>query len=326
MGRSGGCGGGFSGGGFSSGGRSSGGFSGGFHFGGRSFSRSYSGRRNHHTLNIGDSYGYGYSYSHPKEKAISYIICVIVILITLAGVVLSSDSDVPTSTYEREALPATAAKASIYYIDDDGDWVFNDNKMTDGMKYFYDKTGVWPFVHIFKNGSVTSIQTLEELANDDYNKLFNDDAHFVLAFCDNNSGGYYCGWTGGALTKTVMDDEAVNILAAYLEKNYEYASSEEEIFSETFRDTANRIMTVTPSPFQLMIPIFAIVGVVIIAFIIFILIRKHQKNEEEKNKTLEEVLNKPLETFGDSELEALEEKYEKVEPKDKEQDNLSKVT
>lgn len=46
-----------------------------------------------------------------------------------------------------------------------------------------------------------------------------------------------------------MDNEAVSILADYLDRYYNDSSvSEEEIFSNAFAKTADRIMTVTRSP------------------------------------------------------------------------------
>ncbi len=74
-----------------------------------------------------------------------------------------------------------------------------------------------------------------------------------------------------------MDDEAVSILADYLDRYYNDSSvSEEEIFSNAFAKTADRIMTVTQSP---VVPVaVCIAAVIVIALLVFSL----QKRREAK--------------------------------------------
>ncbi len=175
------------------------------------------------------------------------------------------------------------------------------------MRHFYEKTGVWPYVYILPNGYSTSSQELTQKAQELYEKLFEDDAHFILVFCDNNNGGYNCGYYGGSLARTVIDDEAVSILAAYLEANYDdYSLSEEEIFSNTFSQTADHIMSKTLSP---IIPIVIVIGILVIMIIAAILIKRRQDAKKREADRMERILNTPLEEFGDKDLEDLEKKY-----------------
>ena len=76
------------------------------------------------------------------------------------------------------------------------------------------------------------------------------------------------------MTGSVLDDEAINIFKAYLSQNYDDMSlSEEEIFSDAFADTADRIMTVTPSP----LPIIAVcAAVIIVAVVVFLIVRNRR--------------------------------------------------
>lgn len=106
-----------------------------------------------------------------------------------------------------------------------------------------------PYLYILPNGATTSTQDLSRQAEKLYDQLFTDEGHFLLVFCDDGYGSFHCGYTVGSQAKTVMDDEAVGILADYLDRYYsDYSLSEEEIFSKTFSSTATRIMTVTQSP------------------------------------------------------------------------------
>ena len=137
--------------------------------------------------------------------------------------------------------------------------------------------------------------------------LFTDQAHFVLVFCDDGNGRFNAAYWAGAMTGSVLDDEAINIFKAYLSQNYEDMSlSEEEIFSDAFADTADRIMTVTPSP----LPIIAVcVAVIIVAVVVFLIVRNRRLAKQREAERMQEILNTPLESLADAELADLEKKY-----------------
>ena len=162
--------------------------------------------------------------------------------------VIPSGGGVAKSTVEREKLPASAVQETGYYTDEGG-WFGNANRLEAGMKQFYRETGVQPYLYLLPNGAVTSVSELTEKAEELYPQLFQDEGHFLLVFCDDGHGSYNCGYTAGSMAKSVMDDEAVGILADYLDRYYsDYSISEEEIFSNAFAKTGERIMTVTRSP------------------------------------------------------------------------------
>ncbi|WP_165253302.1 hypothetical protein [Adlercreutzia sp. ZJ304] len=234
------------------------------------------------------------------------VLAVVVLAIIIA--VFSGTSSVPASTVDRTPLPAGAAEVSEYYTDEDGDWIHTPAKLEEGLRHFYDETGVWPYVYILPNGYTTSSQQLTDMAQQLYGELFTDDAHFLLVFCDNNSGGYNCGYYGGQAARSVIDDEAVQILAAYLEINYDDMSlSEEQIFSNTFSQTADHIMSKTINP---VIPIAIVAGVVIVVVIVALLIKRGRDAKKREADRMERILNTPLDQFGDKDLEELEKKYE----------------
>ncbi|MBR2752749.1 MAG: hypothetical protein IKE02_03415, partial [Lachnospiraceae bacterium] len=173
-------------------------------------------------------------------------------LMTLLGALTGNhstqSSSITPSTQQREKLPASAVNLTAYYTDADGDWIHNSYTLEEGMKQFYEETGVQPYVYILPNGSTESADELRDFAQEQYNKLFNDEGHFLLAFCDNGYGGYNCGYWMGNQASTVMDSEALEILQNYLAYYYsDMDISEEEIFSLTFSKTGTRIMTVTKS-------------------------------------------------------------------------------
>lgn len=244
--------------------------------------------------------------------------CIVVVIVALVCALIStaftsvtscstSTVEITASTHEREALPADAAEKTALYDDADGDWIHSPAVVEQGLEEFYDLTGVRPFLYILPNGTSTSATELGQVALQLYDELFDDEAHFVLVFCDDGQGSFTCGYAAGSQAKSVMDDEAIGILSDYLDRYYQDLSiDQEEIFSRAFADTAKRIMTVTTSPIVYVAGAVAVIAVV--GGIVFV-VHKRAEARQSEQEHLEEVLNTPLETFGDKKLNDLEEKY-----------------
>ncbi len=314
-------------GGFSGGSR--GGFSGGHRSGGSSFHRPSGGgwgfrppRRPSvgpifvNTGNIGGSRrsfggGGGSSSGSNNSGCISvgivlvFIVFLFVLFQTIGGG--GSGNSITKSTVEREPLPAGAVVETDYYTDELG-WITNSSALTQGMKEFYERTGVQPYLYLVDSidgdRSLTT-QQLSDYSETLYDSLFEDEAHFLLVFHEYGNS-YNCGYTVGAQAKAIMDDEAITILADYLDQYYYSDLNDEEFFSTTFAKTAERIMSVTRSPLPI---ILIVVGVIVVVILLFYWWKaaKAQKNKEDEK--LKEILETPLETFEDQELEDLEEKY-----------------
>jgi hypothetical protein len=203
-----------------------------------------------------------------------------IISMSFAG---GSDS-VQRSTVEREKLPSSAVSETAYYTDEDGSWFSNKSALESGMKKFYKATGVQPYLYVMTNGSTTSVNELTSFAEQLYPQLFDDEGHFLLVFCDDGYGSYNCGYVVGSQAKTVMDSEALAILADYLDRYYNDMSiSEEEVFSLTFEKTGERIMTVTKSP---VVPIAICVTVIVVAVLVFLILKKRREARElERQRT-----------------------------------------
>lgn len=231
----------------------------------------------------------------------------LVAFIIISVMMSSSGGSVQKSTYEREKLPASVVTETGYYTDEGG-WFSNRNQLESGMRDFYRETGVQPYLYLLPNGTSTSVSELTGMAEKLYGELFQDEGHFLLVFCDDNNGGYNCGYAVGSQAKAVMDDEAVAILADYLDRYYnDYSISEEEIFSKAFEDTGERIMTVTKSPAG---TIAVCVAVIIVAALVFVTLQKRREQKEKERRQMEDILKTPLEKFGDQDVENLAKKYE----------------
>ena len=346
MGRSGGSGGGHSGGGFSGGSRGGGGFSGGsFGGGGRSFGggRSSGGGFGGFSGHSGGGYrpsggGYRPSFYPGGMSPVSggggggcgcggcmgggclttfLVLMVALFLLAMVFGVISevgggtmsssgSSGSVSKSTVAREPLPLSASNETGYYTDEE-DWFSRPSALEKGLKYFYQKTGVQPYVYVAGSSHGTTISALQAFADEQYDELFSDEAHYLMVFYDNGSGGYSWAYSVGTQAKSVMDNEANEILADYIDRYYyDNTITDEEFFSLSFEKTADRIMTVTKPASAYIMPVVGVVAVLVIAFIWW---RAAVKARQKKAEQTAKILGTPLEEMGDPDLEDLEKKY-----------------
>lgn len=240
------------------------------------------------------------------------ILVVLVIIIAVVFAVSSGDTDVTKSTVAREPLPKGSVSETDYYKDDLG-WIENKAVLISGLKHFYEKTGVQPFVYITDtvNGShYPSYSDLETFANNKYDELFTDEAHLLLVFFEYeaNPGKYMDYYVTGTQAKGVIDSEAATILLDYIDKNYyNTGMSEDEFFGKSFSDAADRIMEVTKSPW---IIVLVVLGVIVVIALLFTWWKHAKKQKNLEAQQTEQILNTPLEKYSDSEAENLAKKYD----------------
>ncbi|HJF44631.1 hypothetical protein [Thermophilibacter provencensis] len=230
-----------------------------------------------------------------------------------SGAYVTGHSEGQASATVREKLPADAVTRTDYYTDADGDWIHSSGRLTEGLEEFYDKTGVQPYVYILPNGTTTSVDELTARAEQLYGELFQDEGHFLLVFCDAGDGTFNCGYTVGTAASAIMDTEALDILADELNYAYNNASSDEGVFSDAFSSTADRIMSAAEEEQQGRTTTLVVGGAILVvaagAGIAYVVKRRRAKEAEEKQR-MEDILNTPLEKFGDKDVEDLADKYE----------------
>lgn len=147
-------------------------------------------------------------------------------------------------------------------------------------------------------------------ANELYDELFKDEGHILLLFYEHNSDSNYMTWyVCGAMAKTVMDQEACDILLDYVDHYYFSDLSEDEMFSTAFEKAGDRIMTVTKSPLPMIIVAIIVLVIVVTAFHWWKR-AKAQKNAEAVQT--ERILNADIGQISeDPTLKDLENKYSK---------------
>ncbi|MCM1309313.1 MAG: TPM domain-containing protein [Butyrivibrio sp.] len=337
--------GGHSGGGRSGGGGSFGGRGGSFGGGSRSGgSRGYSGGGPRHVGGSGPHYSGGY-YGHPvryrgvrrsagcgSSLATLIIICVIIWFVFANmgmmsclgcyGMTCASSqaSGLIKSSEKREKLKQSDSfKYNNDWYEDQLGWVGRNNgTLINGLEKFYKKTGVQPFIMLVRYGEASLDYSSEEkFANDMYDRLFpGDEGHLLFCYfaCENDSpyimDGDWCYVTGEA-TETVMDEEAKQILESRFKYYYNDTSLDvDELFAKTFADAGREIMSGPMRIRYVVIVLVAIVAAVIIVVLLVNLWKAKTKQKNKEQEDLERMLNKPLETFGDSSLNDLKDKYD----------------
>ena len=217
------------------------------------------------------------------------------------------------STTVREKLPADAVTKTDWYTDEDGDWIHSAGSLTRGLEEFYEKTGVQPYVYILPNGQITSGDELAAMGEELYDELFVDEGHLLLVFCDAGDGTFNCGYTVGTEASAIMDSEALGVLSDELDYAYNNAATDEEVFSDAFAKTAERIMSAAEAEQQGKTTTLVVGGVVLVVAAgvgIAYVVRRRKAKQEAERKQMEDILNTPLEKFGDKDVEDLADKYE----------------
>lgn len=250
--------------------------------------------------------------------AIAFVVIILAIVFGLifsfnTGSSLSGsggNNEITLSTVEREPLPDGSVTETDYYTDTIG-WIGNRSELTSGLKHFYEKTGVQPYLYLTDdiNGSTNpSMEDLENFANEKYNELFADEAHLLLVFFEYQPSMYMDYYVVGTQAATVIDTEAGDVLLDYIDSYYyDDSLSDEEFFSDAFRDSADRIMKVTRSPW---IAVLIVFGVIILLALLFLWWRHAKKQKNLEAQQTEDILKTPLDTFGNTEAEELTKKYD----------------
>ena len=230
-------------------------------------------------------------------------------------------SDITNSTKKREPMStANTTYNNDWYTDELGWFERGGRTLVNGLESFYKKTGVQPYVYLYaEDGSYVyqKPDLMEKVANELYNEIFGaDEGHllFVYFACPGDSPDVMDGdyiFICGNQTTVVMDEEAKQILNSRFQYHYDNTSlSVDELFAKTFKDAGKSIMAGPIHMRYVVIIVVAIIAVVVVVALLFKWwkAKKAQKNKEAED--LEKILNTPLETFGNKEVDDLKDKYE----------------
>lgn len=299
------------GGGGSYGGHSSGRTSGGHRMGGSRPGMSSGGGS---SFSGGNFHRHGHTYIHMGGgHSNNPIGLVVVLVIVVAGFLASIGqgvASIPKSTRNRDPVEHAVAYTNNCIVDELG-WIEEPQKLSKELKQFYEKTGIQPYLvlHAY-DPELTTDAEKQEYAKTYYETHIDNEGTFLYMYFGEPSDvtvGYMAYVNGKAVT-SVMDEEAVNIFWAYLDRYWTDADlSMTEVFDRTFTKTADTIMDKSTTGWDILK--YSILGVILlgIGVVIVILVRQKHKREKERAEETERILNTPLR--GTDAEETLKNKY-----------------
>ena len=225
-----------------------------------------------------------------------------IVVIIVFSIVASQDRWLTRSTVQRKALPADQCTQShTWYLDETGQIIRagEEVEIFSGMKYFYEKTGVQPFLwvaHIYDRlDECNSMQGREELRDqilaEKYEELFGSDGGHVLIAVSDIHGSqiyiWYC-YPGETAKSQVMDDEASKILVECLSYMQENDFNHPGLsINKGFVKAADTIMT-DQTFISYAVAIVIVAVLILIAIICISSIRRRGKENVAYHKTLKE--------------------------------------
>lgn len=238
----------------------------------------------------------------PLGGTLSIVLAIIVIV---AGLI-AARPNIQQSTVERSKLDSSLCTKVDTWYQDDINWIHDEKTLLKGLKTFYDKTGVQPYLWITDNinsKAKPNTSDFETALKSKYSELFKDEGHVIVCFMESSPSVYATYYWAGSAAKGVIDDEAGEILLDVIDSKYTSDLSDEEMFSKSFSDAATRMMKVGRTTKQYIILAVAVVaGLGIIVGFIFLLKAKRKSDAEEAEER-ERILNTDIDEMSDSVLD-----------------------
>lgn len=286
-----------------------GGGSGGSHGGGGGHFNYGSSRGGGHSRGDGRSNSnyspvYRTSYYRPMTQLGGTLSIVLAIIVIVAGLI-AARPNIQQSTVERSKLDSSLCTKVDTWYQDDINWIHDEKTLLKGLKTFYDKTGVQPYLWITDNingKAKPNTSDFETALKSKYSELFKDEGHVIVCFMESSPSVYATYYWAGSAAKGVIDDEAGEILLDVIDSKYTSDLSDEEMFSKSFSDAATRMMKVGRTTKQYIILAVAVIaGLGIIVGFIFLLKAKRKSDAEEAEER-ERILNTDINEMSDSVL------------------------
>lgn len=246
-----------------------------------------------------------------EKKSGNLIRNMIIAAICFIAVILAVGCFVKPANDTKEKLAASEPFVEDCVIDELG-WI--DSMSKDGLRHFYDETGIQPFIYLKAyDASLTTKQAKEEWTVDYYEKNIPNETSFLYVYFEDEDPNVigYMTYAGGTGIQTVMDAEAVSVFWDNIDTYWDMISDTGELFNEVFESTADEVMQdmsgfAKPFLMTILIAGFIVVEIVFTCSFVGIKKRKDRLKEEENRK----ILDTPMEELVDQHLEDLKKEYD----------------
>ncbi|MFR1833154.1 MAG: hypothetical protein ACLSX5_08345 [Lachnospiraceae bacterium] len=244
-------------------------------------------------------------------KWLSGFVCVVIfMLLIFAGYTMSAAKDSPA----REKLGPDACITSDKWIQDELGWIQDKHQVEQAMDYFYEKTGVQPYLLITDTldgmgGDITDGQAETAMENM-YESLYEDEGHMIFTFMEYDSSRYITWIYTGITADSVIDKDAREIFLNNADRYYTDSSlSDEEFFAKVFRTSADMIMKDSAKQAaiaRMCVIISVLMGIGLAGGFLWF---KAAEERRKETKELKEILETPIGSVTSPEEEELLRKY-----------------
>lgn len=208
--------------------------------------------------------------------------------------------------YEKAELSGTK---NVGYVTDEG-FLKTTHKTEEAVKEFYQSTGLPLYLYTIGQYGASS-STCDAYAKELYGKLFSDENHVLLLYCDDVD--YWAWWLGEKVSPHFLDDEINDLIDEIYKNWYNNSYTNDEVMAMGIESYTKQITSVG-SGSKTFAVIILLVGGVLFAGAVLSYISKSgaEKRYREEASALrtEQMLSKPLDTFGNEEIENLKDKYD----------------
>jgi len=238
-----------------------------------------------------------------KKVAVKYLF--IALLLFVFGI-LASGAAKNTEQFEKIKLSGTK---NVGYATDEINGASGTRLTEEACEEFYEKIGVplYFYTKEYYNGT-DEVAYAEEL----YDKLFSDDNHILLVYCDNLEVWSF--YNGENVPAGIVNADA---LLSHMEDYwFDYSLNYDQVLSKSVTAYQKSLTGSSADGGRVFSVLLFIAGgiMVLVAGYTYVSKDKEAKRYEEEAKTLqaEILLSKPLETFGNQEVENLKDKYDNM--------------
>ncbi|MGN0506819.1 MAG: TPM domain-containing protein [Lachnospiraceae bacterium] len=211
-----------------------------------------------------------------------------------------------SKTYEKAVLNGTK---DVGYVQDKG-FFMGSYQTEKAVKEFYRETGIPLFIYAIESYSGSS-DTCDAYAQELYDELFTDENHVLIVYYNNVD---WWSWVTGEQVKPMMPDDAVNDL---IDEIYVYwyndSYTNDEVFAKGIESYTKELTSAGSGTKTFAVILYIVGGVMFVGAVLSYVSReKDEKRYKEEASTLrtEQMLSKPLETFGNQDIENLKDKYD----------------
>ncbi len=232
------------------------------------------------------------------------ILVVVIVLFSSCSVMFMSPGYDNGYTYEgdgitRTKLESNLCKESSQWIDDELGWLKSQSSVRKSMQYFYDQTGVQPYLIITDNvngeGYYLTDDEAKEYLEDVYDSLYSDEGHMIFLFVEFSPSRYVTYIYTGTAAGSVIDSSAREIMLGIADRYYTDPDlTDDEYFETIFETSADTLMQDYNQRSRTRSTVIIILVIGVIVIIVLILAKRVSDSRAKEAEHTKEILDTPI--------------------------------